>query len=236
VETGGDDDWLDRILARFPGDDFPATGAFSSFARETLPDVSALDDPDAALVAWMDREEMLFRTLERHHVQKQIDAGFKDVDHFVAVSLSVQNRRKSRAGRAFEAHVETALHAHGLVFETGARTEDNQKPDLLFPSSAAYGNADWAADCLSMLGVKTSCKDRWRQVLAEARRVETKHLLTLERPISVPQTDQMAANRLQLVVSAPYVPAYTDAQQAWVWDVQRFIGHVRAQQSRCGVA
>jgi hypothetical protein len=32
-----------------------------------------------------------------------------------------------------------------------------------------------------MLGVKTTCSDRWRQVLAEADRIQLKHLLTLHR-------------------------------------------------------
>ena len=56
------------------------------------------------------------------------------------------------------------------------------------------------ASLLTMLGVKTTCKDRWRQVLAEARRIERKHLLTLETAISGHQTDEMRDNHLQLVV------------------------------------
>ncbi|MFC6252851.1 type II restriction endonuclease [Pseudophaeobacter arcticus] len=50
---------------------------------------------------------------------------------------------------------------------------------------------------------KSTCKDRWRQVLAEAEKVSRKHLLTLEPGISEPQTDQMEASSLQLVVPAP---------------------------------
>ena len=42
-----------------------------------------------------------------------------------------------------------------------------------------------------MLAAKTSCKDRWRQVLAEADRIRTKHLLTLEPAISKIQTAEM---------------------------------------------
>jgi hypothetical protein len=50
----------------------------------------------------MDREEVLFRTLERHIVNERLRRGFSDGDEFVAFSLSVQNRRKARAGRALE--------------------------------------------------------------------------------------------------------------------------------------
>ena len=42
-----------------------------------------------------------------------------------------------------------------------------------------------------MLGAKSTCKDRWRQVLAEDEKISRKHLLTLEPGISEPQTHQM---------------------------------------------
>ena len=42
-----------------------------------------------------------------------------------------------------------------------------------------------------MLAVKTTAKDRWRQVLVEAERVETKHLLTLQEGISEIQYAQI---------------------------------------------
>jgi len=53
-----------------------------------------------------------------------------------------------------------------------------------------------------MLGVKSTCKDRWRQVLAEADRIDQKHLLTLEAAISINQTAEMQSKQLQLVVPA----------------------------------
>ena len=57
----------------------------------------AEDDPDAALIAWLDHEEALFRRLERRVVSTRIEAGFMnedgtDVDGFISFSLSVQNR------------------------------------------------------------------------------------------------------------------------------------------------
>jgi hypothetical protein len=43
---------------------------------------------------WMEREEILFRTLEKHLLGDQLRKGFaEDVDGFIAFSLSVQNRR-----------------------------------------------------------------------------------------------------------------------------------------------
>ena len=82
-----------------------------------------------------------------------------------------------------------------------------------------------------MLGAKSTCKDRWRQVLAEAEKISRKHLLTLEPGISEPQTHQMEASSLQLVVPQPVQGSYTDAQQGWLWSVADFIGEVRAKQA-----
>ena len=81
-----------------------------------------------------------------------------------------------------------------------------------------------------MLGVKLTCKDRWRQVLSEAARVPDKHLLTLEPGISENQTNEMRANRLQLVLPDELHRTYTDAQQTWLMDIHEFIGQIRKQQ------
>jgi uncharacterized metal-binding protein len=44
---------------------------------------------------------------------------------------------------------------------------------------------------LFMVGVKTTCKDRWRQVLNEAKRVKDKHILTTQQGISKRQLNDM---------------------------------------------
>jgi hypothetical protein len=63
-----------------------------------------------------------------------------------------------------------------------------------------------------MLGAKTTCKDRWRQVLAEADRINPKHLLTLEAGISPVQTDEMQRSGLALVVPTPIHDSYQQSQ------------------------
>jgi hypothetical protein len=99
-----------------------------------------------------------------------------------------------------------------------------------------YGDLSYDAGLLTMLGVKTTCKDRWRQVLAEARRIERKHLLTLETAISGNQTDQMRENRLQLVVPRSLHGTYTAAQQQSLLDVSGFTAVIREREGRAGGA
>ena len=191
-----------------------------------------VDDPDEALLAWLSHEEALFRRLERRVVSSRLEEGFvdegaTDVDGFIRFSLSVQNRRKSRMGLSLENHLEAVFEAFDISYDRGAVTEHNHKPDFLFPGAAAYHAAPAeGAVGLAMLGAKSTCKDRWRQVLAEAVKIPRKHLLTLEPGISEPQTAQMSASQLQLVVPQAIQGSYTSGQQAWLWNLSTFIRHL----------
>lgn len=214
--------FLDQMRARF-GDAFPTTRKFSDFARETLPEVSPIEDVDAAIMAWMEREEALFREFERFQISDRLAAGFGDnVDEFISYSLSVQNRRKSRVGYALENHLEVVFEALGLRFSRGVITENRSKPDFLFPGGMEYHDPAFDPGKLTMLGVKTTCKDRWRQVLSEAARIPEKHLLTLEVAISESQTAEMRASQVQLVVPRGLHSTYTEQQRRWLLSLGDF--------------
>lgn len=229
-------DRLDRIVAEW-GLVFPPSRELSAAARKHAGAPDPREDADGALMGWIEFEEALFRRLERLVVAERLNAGFAadgeaDVDGFLSFSLSVQNRRKSRMGLSLENHVEAVLATCGIHHERGARTEGNSRPDFLFPSGAAYHDPAFDALLLSMLGVKSTLKDRWRQVLAEAARIDRKHLLTLEPGISVAQTDEMARNGLQLVVPAGLHRTFTGPQAAWLMDFRGFLGVLGERQAR----
>ena len=225
---------LDELIERF-GLAFPTTRIFSGFARASVPEVSAADDPDGALIEWMDREEQLFRRLERRIVADRIGNGFQssegtDVDGFLSFSLSVQNRRKSRVGLALENHLEAVFTAQNIGYQRGAETENRNKPDFLFPGGEQYRDQEFPAERLTMLGAKSTLKDRWRQVLSEAQRIEQKHILTLEPGISDNQTDEMQAKHLQLVIPRRLHSTFRPRQREWLMTVADFLSVVRARQ------
>lgn len=227
---------LDALLERFGGV-FPTTAVFSALTRESLSDVLPQDDPDTALLAWMDQEEKLFRRLERHIVSGRLKAGFwtndeADVDGFIKFSLSVQNRRKSRTGYALENHLEEIFRAFNVRYDRHAITENRSKPDFLFPGIDQYHDETFPSARLSMLGVKSTCKDRWRQVLSEAAKIPDKHLLTLEPGISENQTEEMRASRLQLVLPAGLHETYRAKQKQWLMNLKDFIKHISDQQMK----
>lgn len=224
------ENYLDIMLKRFGGA-MPSTDIFSSYARSTVPELDPIADPDAALLGWMEREEILFRTMEKHLLGDKLRKGFvDDVDGFIAFSLSVQNRRKSRSGHALENHLEVIFTANRIRYERGVATEGKKKPDFLFPGSREYKNLQYNAALLTMLGAKTTCKDRWRQVLSEAQRIEHKHLLTLEAAISVHQTNEMQGDKLQLVIPRGLHSTFTPGQQKMLMDVAGFTAMVRERE------
>lgn len=186
-------------------------------------------------MAWLDHEEALFRRLERRVVADRLTQGFQDeaeidVDGFLSFSLSVQNRRKSRMGLAFENQLAAVFFARSIGFETQAITERGNRPDFLFPSLEAYADNSFSAARLTMLGAKSTCKERWRQILPEANRIPVKHLATLEPGISEMQTGQMKESDVQLVVPLPIQKSYTSAQRSWLFSIQDFVDLVERRE------
>lgn len=228
VEVEEPEEDLEQWVAEY-GSIFPSTRVFSERARESLPDVDPRDSPDDALLSWMEREEAMFRYMEKQIVSSKLESGFQikdgspDIDGFIKFSLSVQNRRKSRAGYALENHLEAIFQANSIRYVREAVTENRSKPDFLFPGASEYHDMNFPTAKLTMLGAKSSCKDRWRQVLTEAVRINKKHLLTLEPGISEMQTDEMRSNNLQLVLPKLLHSTYHQSQRDWLMDVEEFI-------------
>lgn len=231
-----DTDFLDTVLEPYIiTGRFPTTSEFSTLARRTLRDVSPIEEPDSTLLKWMEHEEKLFKRLERHIISKKLEHGFRDdesidVEGFLQFSLSVHNRRKSRVGYALENHIEEIFKVHSVTYSRTAITENRSKPDFLFPGIDFYHDPAFPPSRLTMLGVKSTCKDRWRQVLAEANRIQTKHLFTLEPGISENQTDEMQANNLQLVLPQRLHDTYKPKQRSWLMDLVSFIQLVKKRQ------
>lgn len=228
-------DYTDLLVERF-GRSFPTTREFSDFARSTVTDADPISNPDGTLLQWYDREEVMFMCMERYLIQERLREGFitdneVDVDAFIQFSLSVNNRRKSRAGLSFENHLEALFSAHRINYSHTPITENRSKPDFIFPSIELYRDLNFPAEHLTMLGAKTTAKDRWRQVLEEADRIDRKHLITLEGAISENQTNEMISRQLQLVVPAPIHATFTVRQQAWLYSVNDFLAEVRERQA-----
>jgi hypothetical protein len=224
-----EENYLDDMLRKFKGE-FPSTKDFSEYARATLHDIDFEKDCDNILMCCYEREEILYRTLEKHIVGEKLKTGFYNVDDFFDYSKSAQNRRKSRAGLALENHIEFLFQKNNVRYNRAPVTENNSKPDFLFPGIEEYKDQRFDGTNLTMLGVKSTCKDRWRQILLEANRIEAKHVLTLESAISINQTDEMQRHFVQLVVPQKIRGTFKPEQQRWLLTFTDFLRLVKERQ------
>ena len=80
---------------------------------------------------------------------------------------------------------------------------------------------------LTMLAAKITCKDRRRQVLQEAPRIQRRHLCTLEPAISTAQLTEMAEDFLTLVAPPAILQSYSVPAGYEVLSLADFIQLVR---------
>lgn len=180
-------------------------------------------DADTRLLRRRDCEYEVFRSLETVWVLPRIRAGFESIDDFVAYGHSVSNRRKSRAGWSLELQAREILLEEHVTFDHGVTTEGNKKPDFLFPSAEAYHSG---REPLAMLAAKTTCKDRWRQILNEADRIPAKHLLTVQEGVSENQFKEMQLAGVRLVVPRPLQDKYPKRIRSQLLSFEQFLQFV----------
>lgn len=214
--------------------DFPTSAEMSSAARlihyQVYLDRSlTISDPDTMLLRWTEGEYRLFRAIEYSRYGETVARGFKTVDDFIMLANQVLNRRKSRAGKSLEHHLSAIFDENRIKYTPQAVTEGNKKPDFLFPSEEAYHDMSFSIEKLCTLAAKTTCKDRWRQILNEANRLrdENKYLCTMQQGISAAQMDEMQAEKVILVVPKPYIAAYPKDRRDRIWTLGKFVSYVK---------
>ena len=214
--------------------DFPLSEEMSAAARNIQNYVYdhlefIRTNPDRKIIDWTNTEYALFRAIERARYGDSIAHGFASVEAFIETANKVLNRRKSRAGKSLEHHLAAIFDGNGIVYTAQAVTEGNKRPDFIFPSQTAYHDATFPTDKLISLAAKTTCKDRWRQVINEADRLRDrpKYLCTLQQGISPAQMDEMQNENVILVVPRPYIASYPADRQDRIWTLSRFVSYVR---------
>jgi hypothetical protein len=194
-------------------------------------DGGSAPNPDYRLMRRRKCEFEIFKSVEQAFFLPRIREGFQTVDGFISLAQTVLQSRKSRSGKSLELHAREIMAEEGLRagidFVHGAEIEGGKRPDFLFPGKAAYENLSFPASKLRVLAAKTTCKDRWRQVLNEADRIPTKHLLTLQDGVSEGQFREMSQAGVQLVVPAVLHKSYPAAIRKQLMTFHGFLADVR---------
>lgn len=190
-------------------------------------------DVDSRLVRRRDCEEQLFFSVENAIEFPEFRARIGQFRTFGEVMDHVQpraQRRRSRSGNSLQLHIRHILEEEGLEegvhFSYQATSEGTRRPDFLFPNAAAYHDTTFPERKLRMLGVKTTLRERWPQILTEADRIETKHLLTLDT-ITESQLGELERAGLRLIVprslqikSRPPVRPHLQTLESFIADIR----------------
>ncbi len=218
--------------------DFPLSNEVSSAARQIFLDLISVEsfneaiDPDTNLVSWLDIEFQLFKSLENSRYGSVIKNPFDSVESLVKFANTILNRRKSRAGKALENHLESMFQIFNLSYSAQPITEGRKKPDFIFPGETEYQASSFDSSKLVFLGAKTTCKDRWRQIINEAERIPTKHLFTLQQGISSNQLREMKEHNIVLVVPKAYKSSFPREFRSDILTLNTFISFVQETQSK----
>lgn len=204
---------------------FPSGQTLVDHSLKRMPASSELSD--ARLLIRRNCESALFYSVERASAMPRILAGFASVDEFVDYANSITNRRKSRSGKSLELHLKAIFMEEGLSFAHGDTSEGNKRPDFLFPHVTAYKDKAWPSKKLRMLASKTTCKDRWRQILNEADRIPSKHLVTLQQGVSENQFKEMTAAGVILVVPIGLHKSYPEPIRPKLLTLETFINETK---------
>lgn len=217
---------VDRQFRAFvePLTDFPTTDSFSVKTLEALRNcINHFDQlpADTRLIEGLEHEFRLFRMAERLLYRNHINRIFESIDDFLETAQSILQRRKSRAGRSFEYHVAEILRSADIPFS--AQPSVDGIPDFIIPSKDAYEDRSYSPDRICILALKRTCKDRWRQVTQEAKRVPIKHLMTIQGGISLKQMNEMDQAQVKLIVPSSLHQQYPKEGRGKLMTVDQFL-------------
>lgn len=225
--------YVEDFIKPYPSNDFPSCKDMALKAREICNKVDKNNpkkDVDAQLLRYIDFEYKMFRKIEAtRYASEYLQDKSLNIQKLVFIAKKILNRRKSRAGKSLEHHLAAIFDDKHLRYESQVVTEGNKRPDFIFPSSEAYHNIDFPINRLISLAAKTTCKDRWRQVLNEADRLKNdyKYLCTLQQGISSQQMDEMKAEKVILVVPRPYIASYPKEKRDCIWTIGKFVNYIK---------
>lgn len=221
------DDFIQKLDIEFPASIIMSAAARKIYHQLFNHEDDVIKNPDKIIINWTEMEYRVFRRLELWRYGELIQKGFPDVESFISVANMVLNRRKSRAGKSLENHLSAIFSGNNIHFESQVRTEGNKRPDFIFPGGKEYHDKAYQSEKLVFLGAKTTCKDRWRQVINEANRIETKYLFTLQQGISSAQLLEMQSEKVKLVVPSEYLKTYPLNHRNAIWSLLDFITYLK---------
>lgn len=131
---------------------------------------------------------------------------------FYNICRSAKQARASRAGGSFETHMLSLLTAGGIP-HSSQYVFDGSKPDFILPSGDVYLSAEKRSDLCIILTLKTTLRERWRQVISESTGCPI-FLATLDESIPSSTLGKLQEKGITLIVPEKFkFSEYTDYER-----------------------
>lgn len=125
-------------------------------------------------------QEDIRKLEDRMYTRDEVEEiAMKEARHAIQMEKSLKQSRASRAGKSFEIIVQNLLGEIGIKCERITRGDKKvhlRRIDLVIPDKKT---AIESPDRAHFLSLKTSLKERWKQVAEEQEQGQRTHLLTL---------------------------------------------------------
>jgi hypothetical protein len=169
--------------------EFPRPREMAAAAQQIVRSVfSRKLDPDRFIEESLDAESQLFFRIEEALGNRALSSLQKtpglDFTNVMKLAVSYSQRRRQRRGDSLQNHFAALLADRGIPFKAQCLTERGETPDFIVPGGKEYHDPAFPASRLRMVGCKTKVRERYRQWLKEADRVEIKYGLCVDEGLS----------------------------------------------------
>jgi hypothetical protein len=165
-----------------------------------------VDGADVFLDASLSAETTLHNHIARKLGERdlaELNKRQAPFDEYQALFLRMGQSRKSRRGQSLQHHFASLLTAVKVAYSPQCETEPGETADFVIPSCEAYGDPAFPEARLRMVACKSTARDRWRQVLREAARIETKYFLTLDPKLTERLIQRVVSAGIRLFLPSP---------------------------------
>jgi hypothetical protein len=188
------------------GGTYPSTTVMALSGREIADEAFGTElAPDEFLFLGLEAETQLYFAIESVLASRelaQLTAAGADLTTVLAWSTARLNARKARRGRSLQRHIEALLEREGIPFSPECSTEAPPPVDVMVPGCSQYNDPAFSVDRLRAISCKSTLKERWQEIVGEARRVPVKYVVTLDEQLTDPVIEA-----LQRAHVRPFMPA-----------------------------
>lgn len=141
-----------------------------------------------------------------------IAAFIQRFEVFYDICKSAKQARASRAGGSFESHMSSVLLAGGIPHQEQF-IFDGSRPDFILPTAGIYVDPEKRKAMAAVLTLKTTLRERWRQVVSESIDVPI-FLATLDENVAGSTLGKLEEKGITLIVPEAFKTSkYTEYQK-----------------------